>query len=46
MNQIDQEILGKALGLLAELIEDQEPQHYVVCEVLKSMGHAPLIDQL
>lgn len=31
MNQIDQEMLGKALGLLAELIEDQEPQHYVVC---------------
>ena len=31
MSQIDRELLEKALGLLAELIEDQEPQHYVVC---------------
>ena len=31
MNQIDKEILEEALALLAELIEDQEPQHYVVC---------------
>ena len=31
MSQIDKELLEKALGLLAELIEDQEPQHYVVC---------------
>ena len=31
MSQIDKELLEEALGLLAELIEDQEPQHYVVC---------------
>jgi len=31
MTQIDKEALEKALGLLAELIEDKEPQHYVVC---------------
>jgi hypothetical protein len=31
MSQIDRAILDEALGLLAELIEDQEAQHYVVC---------------
>ncbi len=31
MNQINKETLEKALSLLAELIEDQDPQHYVVC---------------
>ena len=31
MSQIDKKTLEEALGLLAELIEDQEAQHYVVC---------------